>query len=108
MSIVNGPMLFEELKGKLTTHSVTGATQVQFAGLDFAELNSVSGKITVGLPSYAAMNLAVSTISGELEIDPRLKIQGSRNSRTVEGKLNGGGPLVAVSSVIGKISIEVL
>lgn len=106
VNLVNGPVLVEEVRGKLETNVVNGSIQARLSGQDPSELHSVNGGISLTLPSKAAVNLEATTFNGEIKIDPRLRVEGSRTARNIEGKLNGGGPPVGVSSMNGKISIE--
>jgi len=108
LSLVNGPIHLEELKGTLSISTISGNIQAQVAGLDSSEMLTVSGKVTVSLPSSAAVNLEAATLEGDIEVAPQFIIDRYSDDRQITGKLNGGGQWLAICSLNGKIVIEVL
>ena len=107
-SLANGPMLLERLRGSLISTTVNGNVQARLLGLDSSELRVINGKVTLGLPASAAVDLELSTQEGDIQIDPAFKVGRENDRRLLACKLNGGGSSVEVTSVRGQIIVEAL
>ncbi len=71
-------------------------------------LHSGDGRITVRLPGDLNAMLDVHTGDGSVAVDVPIMVSGSLGHSSVRGKLNAGGPTVAISSGDGSIHIEKL
>jgi DUF4097 and DUF4098 domain-containing protein YvlB len=86
----------------------TGSGGITLIGDPVAPWNvdAGSGAIRVDVPDQAAFDLRAETGSGRINIDHPLTVQGPVRPRALAGKVRGGGPLVALSSGSGSISID--
>jgi DUF4097 and DUF4098 domain-containing protein YvlB len=71
-------------------------------------LHSGDGHITLRLPSDLNATLDAHTGDGSITLDIPIQVSGSLSHSSVRGKLNAGGPTVAISSGDGSIHIEKL
>src|SRR5271156_1354847 len=71
-------------------------------------LHSGDGHITLRVPSDLNAMLDAHTGDGSITLDVPIQVSGSLSHSSVRGKLNGGGPTLAVSSGDGSIHIEKL
>ncbi len=71
-------------------------------------LHSGDGHITLRLPGDLNAMLDAHTGDGSITLDIPIQVSGSLSHSSVRGKLNAGGPTVAISSGDGSIHIEKL
>jgi DUF4097 and DUF4098 domain-containing protein YvlB len=71
-------------------------------------LHSGDGHITLRVPSDLNATLDVRTGDGSITMDIPIQVSGSLSHSSVRGKLNAGGPTLAISSGDGSIHIEKL
>jgi len=71
-------------------------------------LHSGDGHITVRLPGDLNATLDAHTGDGSITMDLPIMVSGTLGHSSVRGKLNAGGPTVAISSGDGSIHIEKL
>src|SRR5271155_633046 len=71
-------------------------------------LHSGDGHITLRVPSDLNAMLDAHTGDGSITLDVPIQVSGSLSHSSVRGKLNAGGPTLAVSSGDGSIHIEKL
>ncbi|MGA7842379.1 MAG: DUF4097 family beta strand repeat-containing protein, partial [Candidatus Acidiferrales bacterium] len=71
-------------------------------------LHSGDGHITLRVPSDLNAMLDAHTGDGSITLDIPIQVSGSLSHSSVRGKLNGGGPTLAISSGDGSIHIEKL
>ena len=107
VDLVNGPILLENIRGSLVTNTINGSTQACLQDVESARLNTANGKITLALSAAAAVDLEAFTLTGELEIDPRLQSETGSNKRNFESKVNGGGAPIKIYSIKGPILIYI-
>jgi DUF4097 and DUF4098 domain-containing protein YvlB len=90
----------------------TGSGDVNVAGLQTAiwEIRAHSGNVDIELPSDAAFDLDASTSSGEVVVGRpvTMVVQGRVREarRSVNGKVGGGGPRLAVHTGSGDVHIN--
>jgi DUF4097 and DUF4098 domain-containing protein YvlB len=98
---VNGSLRLEAGSGDVT------AEGTQTGGW---ELRTGSGDVRLRLPQQAAFDLEASTSSGSLMVDHPVTIttQGDlqRSNHTINGKVNGGGPLLTIHTGSGDVHID--
>ncbi len=70
------------------------------------DVHASSGGITLRLPPDAAFELDARVSSGRIDSAHPITVQGPVDRRRLQGKVRGGGPLVAVRSSSGGIRIE--
>src|ERR1700722_11316281 len=71
-------------------------------------LHSGDGRITLRVPSDLNATLDAHTGDGSITLDIPIQVFGSLSHSSVRGKLNAGGPTLAISSGDGSIHIEKL
>src|SRR5271154_3998711 len=71
-------------------------------------LHSGDGHITLRVPSDLNAMLDAHTGDGSITLDIPIQVSGSLSHSSVRGKLNAGGPTLAISSGDGSIHIEKL
>jgi hypothetical protein len=71
-------------------------------------LHSGDGHITLRLPGDLNATLDAHTGDGSITLDIPIQVSGSLSHSSVRGKLNAGGPTLAISSGDGSIHIEKL
>ena len=63
------------------------------------------GSVHLRLPKQLSANLELTTGDGHIQLDLPLTISGMQSQHSVQGKLNGGGPLVTVRTGDGSITV---
>lgn len=71
--------------------------------LSFATVN---GSVTVELPAGANADVSASTVTGGMESDFPLTIQGRFSNRRMSGKIGNGGHELEMSTVNGTIILR--
>jgi DUF4097 and DUF4098 domain-containing protein YvlB len=71
-------------------------------------LHSGDGRITLRVPADLNATLDAHTGDGSITLDIPIQVSGSLSHSSVRGKMNAGGPTLAVSSGDGSIHIEKL
>jgi len=91
-----------------TLHARTGSGSIEAVGNVGSDwnLSTGSGTIRINLPNSARFSLDVSTGSGAVRVDQPIMMHGSLNHHHVVGTVNGGGPLIHVSTGSGSITID--
>ncbi len=108
LSGVNGRVFAENVGGSVKASTVNGAVEVSFDSLGTTsgmEFSTTNGGITLALPEDARCTIKASTTNGSIETDFPLEIHGRFVSKSLKGTINGGGPLIELSTVNGSIEI---
>lgn len=105
--------------GNITSRGVQGAFRAQTGSGDITaegtqsgswDIKTGSGNVHVHLPSNAAFDAKISTSSGTVDIDApvEMTVQGrvQETRKSINGKVRGGGPLLAVRTGSGDIHVE--
>ncbi|HOC18972.1 MAG TPA: DUF4097 family beta strand repeat-containing protein [Vicinamibacterales bacterium] len=101
--------------GHVTVTGVDGAARVSSSsgGVDVEgrpsgpwDIHSSSGSIVLRVPKDAAFELDARVSSGGIDLSHPVTLSGRVDRRRVQGQVRGGGPLVAVRSSSGGITIE--
>ncbi|MCW8108878.1 DUF4097 domain-containing protein [Alteromonas ponticola] len=101
-----GSIHTEDVEGEIDAHTSGGSIKVAFAKqfTKDATLDTSGGSIVASLPADIRMDLDASTSGGrvksEFDVDGRVK------KRSIEGKVNGGGPKLTLHTSGGSIRIE--
>jgi DUF4097 and DUF4098 domain-containing protein YvlB len=69
-------------------------------------LQTGDGSVRLELPKDLAANLSLHTGDGSIRMNMDVTVNGHQNEHEVRGKLNGGGPQLAVSTGDGSIQID--
>jgi len=108
---VSGDVRLEKLHADgVRATSVSGDVDVQvdeFTGRGDLVFRSVSGDVTLDAPRNFDADIALSTVSGEINSDFPLVLNGSRmRRRKVEARIGNGGRRFDVSTVSGNLRIR--
>ena len=63
------------------------------------------GSVSMRLPTNLNANLELHTGDGRIQMNLPLTVTGVQSEHGIQGKLNGGGPLVLVRTGDGSISV---
>ncbi|MFZ0955470.1 MAG: DUF4097 family beta strand repeat-containing protein [Candidatus Sulfotelmatobacter sp.] len=105
--------------GNITARGVNGAFRAEAGSGDITaegtqsgswDIKTGSGNVHVHLPNNAAFEARISTSSGTVDIDApvEMTVQGrvQESRKSINGKVRGGGPLLAVRTGSGDIHVE--
>lgn len=103
----NGEITGEGLGGKLDAGTTNGAIKVAVTGVeaDGIRLDTTNGEIELRMPADARATISARWTHGSFETSG-LKPEGETERRRYDGKLNGGGPRVELSTTNGGIRIS--
>ena len=126
----DGSIEAEDLDGSLEARSGDGSLRIQGrfdnvqvrTGDGGVELRAVEGSqvrsdwsvetgdgsIRMNIPRNLAADVQARTGDGSIQLDVPITTDGIRNNRAIQGKLNGGGPLLALHSGDGSIRLGVI
>ncbi len=109
LKTVNGSVNVFDINGSIEASTVNGAIKARSTHLDKSNnihLSSVNGSVTLSLPSDLAADIHASTLNGGISTDFPITVTGKFVGKKIEGKVNGGGSSIDLSTVNGGISIE--
>ena len=120
----NGPITASGIDGSVIAESVNEAINISFDRIDedsAMSLETINGDLTVALPDSAGVQLHIDSAKGEITSDFEVDVQPSKpvvqrrdNRGGVEvrvesviiANINGGGPVIKLTSLHGDISIR--
>jgi Toastrack DUF4097 len=105
---VNGGVEADAVSGTLHLSSTNGGVSLSLASLGTGGVRAetVNGGVRVALPKDAKADVSAHVTNGGIGVDDLpLEITGERTRRRVEGKLNGGGPLVELETTNGGVHL---
>lgn len=113
-SLKSGDLELLNVAGPVVANSVSGDVTIRFAGLrpDPSSVSVVSGDLDVTMPASSKANLTLRSISGEIYTDFDLSLgKGPDNmsrvgGQTVNGSINGGGPVISLKTISGDIFVR--
>ncbi|HWO02051.1 MAG TPA: DUF4097 family beta strand repeat-containing protein [Blastocatellia bacterium] len=110
-SAVSGDVKVKNVSGAVSASSVSGDVEVFVDRLEAAsdmKFSSVSGDVSVNLPSSLDADVELSSLSGSIKTDFPIEVKtekyGSRTS--ARGKLGDGSARLKMSSVSGDLSLR--
>jgi hypothetical protein len=107
---VSGDVKLERVRAPaVRAASVSGDVEVQIDALTGAgdlEFTSVSGNVELQLPRSLDADVRLRTVSGELESDFQLTLQGSMNRRNLAGRIGRGGRELLLTTVSGDVRLR--
>lgn len=103
----NGEITGENLAGPVDAGTTNGGINLQVAAVapDGIRLDTTNGEIALRVPSDTKATLSAKWAHGSFEASG-LKPEGGTERRRYEGKLNGGGSRIEMSTVNGQIRIS--
>jgi hypothetical protein len=101
-----GDVLVEELRGRLLLDTHEGRAEISVDSLSTTTIDTHEGEVQLTVPSDAGFDLAAelgedATLQSDFSIDALQDEEGH-----YQGAVQGGGPLLQVSSVEGKIRLR--
>lgn len=109
-SLVSGNATARGLSGEARLSTVSGRLDATFNRLDASKaisLGSVSGSVTMTIPSDSNAQLRANTVSGSITNDFGLPVRrGEYVGRDLSGTLGSGGPRIKLSNVSGAIVLR--
>jgi len=109
LTTTNGAIKAEGLAGSVEARTTNGGIDVALAAVPgTVTLETVNGGVSLEVPAALAADLSAHVTNGGIQVDDALKFEavGEQNRRNVQGKLNGGGHRVDVSTTNGGIAIH--
>ena len=110
-SAVSGDVHVTDVSGSVSASAVSGNVKVEINRLDGSDdmkFSTVSGDVSVMLPSSLAADVDMSSFSGSIKTDFAIEVRseryGSRN--TARAKLGEGSRRLKMSSVSGDLSLR--
>lgn len=92
--------------GSASASTVNGSIKAEVGALDEAmELETVNGRITVGLPDKVHADVSAKTVNGSIDSDFEVAVQGKISHRRLRGTIGGGGVDLLLSTVNGSIEL---
>jgi DUF4097 and DUF4098 domain-containing protein YvlB len=108
---VSGDVRVKNVSGSVSASAVSGDVEVavdRLEGGDDMKFSSVSGDVSVHLPSSLDADVDMSSFSGSIKTDFPIEVRtekyGSRSS--ARGKLGEGSARLKMSSVSGDLSLR--
>jgi hypothetical protein len=114
VSTVHNEVILENVTGPVNVKTVHGDVDATFGSTIKSPINisSVHGHVDVGLPAVTKATLKLQTSWGEILVDPELKIEMEKKGEMVEysdnfnGKMNGGGIEINLSSTHNNVYLR--
>jgi len=126
VTTVNGDATGRRITGALTLRTTSGDTDVRDSELRHFNLNSVSGDFAIESPLTVGQHYLAKTVSGDLRLLVPAEVRATVQMKTVsgdvasdlqaevikagrrhwQGRINGGGATVEMSSVSGDLRIQ--
>ena len=101
----SGSIELRNLHGALKAQTGSGSIKVGGTPAAAWKLETGSGSVELW-PGDAGMTLDAETGSGSIHTDREMTTQGTSNRHHVEGKINGGGPIVKIETGSGSIRVH--
>ena len=109
-SSVSGDLRLDHLRAtSVSAHSVSGDVEVhveQLSGRGDLSFKTVSGDVTVELPRGLDADVSLTTVSGTLDSDFQMTLNGRVSRRRIEAKVGQGGRQLDVSTVSGDVRLK--
>jgi len=109
-SSVSGELRLRHLRASsIRAHTVSGDIEARvdaLTGTGDLSFHSVSGGVVMELPRALDADIRMSTVSGELESDYPLTLNGRMSRRRTEARIGKGGRLIDLSTVSGDVRIR--
>jgi DUF4097 and DUF4098 domain-containing protein YvlB len=104
----NGSIVGEELAGGVEARTTNGNARFVLTGIgvDGVSVRTTNGNVQLTVPESLKANLSATCRNGSIEITGiEFKPDGEQTRRRAQGKLNGGGAPIEVSTVNGGVRI---
>jgi hypothetical protein len=95
-----------DASGPVLARTSGGSITLRFSASPEGDAETSGGSIEVEIPEDAELDLEATTSGGRVRIDSDLELRGRVDSGDVEGRLNGGGPLLRLHTSGGNIRLS--
>jgi len=106
---VNGGIKGDGLSGHIDANTTNGGVEIDLASLsdNGVRLGTVNGGLRLQLPKSAKADISAHVVNGGVRVDDDLGLEstGEKSRRRLEGRMNGGGSRVELSTTNGGIHI---
>ncbi|HUU28632.1 MAG TPA: DUF4097 family beta strand repeat-containing protein [archaeon] len=105
---VDGDITIDQLQGSANFTTVDGNLNVSLDEIGPGgnmSFTTVDGNVTLAVKPSLAVDMDISTVDGRMNVDLPITVQGEITKRRINGKINGGGPLIKISTVDGNVKI---
>jgi DUF4097 and DUF4098 domain-containing protein YvlB len=107
---VSGEVTLEHIRAaSVSGHSVSGDVTAQIdalTGRGELSFRTVSGDVRLELPKVFDADLSMSTVSGNMDTDYPLTLNGRFGSRRIEARIGEGGRNLDISTVSGNVRLR--
>jgi hypothetical protein len=107
---VSGEVVLEHIRAtSVYGHSVSGDVSVQvdaFTGRGDLSFRSVSGDVRLDLPKVFDADVSMSTVSGNMDSDYPITLNGRMSQRRIEARIGEGGRRLDISTVSGNVRLR--
>jgi DUF4097 and DUF4098 domain-containing protein YvlB len=103
---VNGSIELANIEGPTSASTVNGSVRVSFKGpFRKSRVETVNGSIDIAFDKESAISYELETVTGQIEGDFALAVEGKFGPKEARGKLNGGGEALRCETVNGTIRL---
>jgi hypothetical protein len=108
MSTTNGAIDGRALAGEVRATTTNGGVDLELSSLTQpVHVSTTNGGVSLRIPSDAKADLQASCTNGGIDVKGlALDVEGERTRRRLNGRLNGGGPRIDVSTTNGGIDVS--
>jgi len=105
---VNGGIVAREISGPIEATTTNGGVDVDLTSVakGGVKLGCTNGAIKLRLPSDAAATISASVANGGIDADGMQLEKTESSRRSLEARMNGGGPTIKISGTNGGIKIS--
>ncbi len=105
-----GSISVREVKGAINARTSGGSVSAYISEQPTADcrLSTSGGRVNVELAPNVALTLEARASGGVVRTDVPIQVEGPRRRDSVDGRINGGGPLLKVSATGGGVRISTL
>lgn len=107
---VSGDLTMRNLSAtSIRANTVSGDVDVQVSALSGdgeLSFHSVSGDVTVAMPSSLDADFSMSTVSGDLDTDFPLTLSGRMGHRSITARIGKGGRRFSIATVSGDVRLR--
>jgi len=110
LETMNGGIHLEDVGGDVRGETTNGGLDVRLSGDRWEgeelSLRTTNGGVTLSLPEGFQADLEAGTVNGSFESDFPITLRGRLRTQRINTQLNGGGPLIRVSTTNGGVRIR--
>jgi len=104
----NGKVDLSEVKGSVKARTTNGSVEVELIDIvqnEDMEFSTTNGGIRAYFPRDLRADLYASTTNGSISTDFPIEVRGRWNRKRLQGRINGGGGYIRLSTTNGSIKI---